>query len=356
MDAVYLFSPHSMSNLRGAMVPTSTLVPRMESMDNGRKWKIVGVWKKREVSKTADLNDDIQEEEEDEEEEETSSSVSSSSVSDEEEEEDDNDDESGREEAEVGLMDGIGDTKTKKKKQASGAKRNPLQPPRKAPPKNSNCIHDMDLDKGGMPPLNQSADDGTDLENVSPVRIEAWMAKVFHYPLDSDVTGEVKVLRKVFCILTVTPVRNFNLAEYMRHSIVEDTQGTIFPGMNQASSESMRKDRKDMLHRLLLGQMELCGFFNDSSKNMRGGIPNPLDALNMPGTDYYPANYLSVPMAYRRIQFFMHKHGYNHKKIYVEGFSDTVNKFTIADLRQVCQRRWIRPIPLQKSSNSSPWP
>jgi len=110
---------------------------------------------------------------------------------------------------------------------------------------------------------------------------------------------------------------------------------SFFIGMNQSSSESMRKDRKDMLHRLLLGQMELCGFFNDSSKNTRGGIPNPLDALNMPGTDYYPANYLSVPMAYRRIQFFMHKHGYNHKKIYVEGFSDTVNKFTIAHLRQV---------------------
>lgn len=215
------------------MVPTSTLVPRMESMDNGRKWKIVGVWKKREVSKTADMNDDIQEEEEDEEEEEETSSVSSSSVlSDEEDEDEDNGDESGREEAEVGLMGGIrsqNTKKTKEKKQASGPQR-PLQPPRNAPPKNTNCIHDMDLDRGGMPPLNQSADDGTDLENVSPVRIEAWMAKVFHYQLDSDVTGEVKVLRKVFCILTVTPVRNFNLAEYMRHSIVEDTQGTIFPG------------------------------------------------------------------------------------------------------------------------------
>ena len=201
----------------------------------------------------------------------------------------------------------------------------------------------MDLDKGGMPALTQSADDGTDLENVSPVRIEAWMTKVFHYPHDSDVTGENQVLRKVFCILTITPVRNFNLAEYLRHSMVENTQVTTYPGMNQTTSEMMRKDRKDMLHRLFLGQMELCGFFNDSVQNTRGGIPNPLDALNMPSTDYYPANYLSIPMAYRRIQFFMHKQGYDHKRIYVEGFSDTVSKFTISDLRQVCGYRkiWI---------------
>ncbi len=42
-------------------------------------------------------------------------------------------------------------------------------------------------------------------------------------------------------------------------------------------------------------------------------------------------------MVYRRIQYFMHKQGYNHKRIYVEGFSDTVSKFTIADLRKVSE-------------------
>ena len=104
--------------------------------------------------------------------------------------------------------------------------------------------------------------------------------------------------------------------------------------MSQQASETMRKDRKDMLHRLLLGQMELCGFFGGNGAS-RGGVPDPLDALNMPSTDYYPANYLSVPMAYRRIQAFMHKQGYDHKRIYVEGFSETVSRFTVSDLRQV---------------------
>lgn len=104
--------------------------------------------------------------------------------------------------------------------------------------------------------------------------------------------------------------------------------------MSQSASELMRKDKKDMLHRLLLGQMELCGFFARGSGD-RGGVPDPLDALNMPSTDYYPSNYLSIPMAYRRIQQVMRRQGYDHRRIYVEGFSDTVSMFTVSDLRQV---------------------
>lgn len=50
------------------------------------------------------------------------------------------------------------------------------------------------------------------------------MARVFHYAQDADRTGDTTVYRKMFCILTVTPVRNFNLAEYLRHTIVENTQ------------------------------------------------------------------------------------------------------------------------------------
>lgn len=106
-----------------------------------------------------------------------------------------------------------------------------------------------------------------------------------------------------------------------------------FPGISQQASENMRKDKKDMLHKLLLGQMEMCGFLDDVRSS--GNVPDPLNALNMTSTDYYPGNYLSVPMVYRRIQYFMHKHGYNHKRIYVEGFSDTVSLFTVADLRKV---------------------
>lgn len=75
LDAVYLFSPHSMSDLRGAMVPTASLIPRVETVDM-RRWKIVGVWKKRDVNGgvipdehdldlTSSSDDDDEEEEED---------------------------------------------------------------------------------------------------------------------------------------------------------------------------------------------------------------------------------------------------------------------------------------------------
>lgn len=241
------------------MVPTPMLIPRVESLD-GRKWKIVGVWKKRETVKEDSTNvpliapnppihpPRIDEDEEDDD------GYRNEYVDDEAEEEDDNDED----------MENM----------RSAFSRRDVPPP---PSQNNNPmadtrgrVHDIDIEKGGgMPPLDGDTEDGTDLENVPPVRIEAWMAKVFHYGHDSDVTGENKVFRKVFCILTVTPVRNFNLAEYLRHSIVENTQGTSYPGMSSNASESMRKDRKDMLHRLLLGQMDLCGYFNSPTSNAR---------------------------------------------------------------------------------------
>ena len=185
LDAVYLFSPHSMSNLRGAMVPTQTLVPRVESLDH-RKWKIVGVWKKKEVAQGIREDDDNRDTDN----------------------EDDDD----------------GDPMTQLRKNVRR-----MQNATRRGTSRGIGIHDLDLD-AGMPSLIGEAADGTDLENISPVRIEAWMAKVFHYGQDANITGDTVVLRKVFCILTVTPVRNFNLAEYLRHSIVENTQGTTFPG------------------------------------------------------------------------------------------------------------------------------
>lgn len=123
--------------------------------------------------------------------------------------------------------------------------------------------------------------------------------------------------------------------------------------MTQAASELMRKDKKDMLHRILLGQMELCNFFSSrgASGDGRGGVPDPLDSLNMPSTDYYPANYLSVPMAYRRIQQAMRRQGFNHKRIYVEGFSDTVSMFTVSDLRQV-RCIWVGLFTRQRASQT----
>ena len=303
LDAVFLFSPHSMLNLRGAVVPTRTLVPRIES--NDRKWKIVGMWRKRAPAIAAASDRD--------------------------------DPPSNNGGGMHGGMDEMRDFRNRLHNMPgniSGGSNAPNDRARRGTANGRGGIHEMDLDTV-MPALEGNAE-GMDLENIPPVRIETWMVKVFHYGSDSEATQDKTVYRKMFCILTVTPARNLNLAEYMRHSIVENTQGSMFPGMSQQASENMRKDKKDMLHRLLLGQMELCGFFaNNGNNSMRGGVPDPLDALNMPSTDYYPANYLSVPMAYRRIQYNMRRQGFDHKRIYVEGFSDTVSMFTVTDLQRV---------------------
>ena len=188
LDAVYLFSPHSMLNLRNAVVPTSTLMPRIEATDP-RRWKVVGVWKKRVVAR--DDNDD-----------------------DDDDDEDDDDADN--------LLSAMSRARGRGGRRGGGGGA-------------GGGIHDMDLDEG-MPMLDGRAE-GTDLENVSPVRIEAWMPRVFHYARDADRTGDTTVHRKMFCVLTVTPVRNLNLAEYMRHTVVENTQvnrlwsglGPIFP-------------------------------------------------------------------------------------------------------------------------------
>lgn len=222
LDATFLFSPHSMMNMRGAVVPTKHLVPRIESMDQ-RKWKVVGIWKKRSTSSVANA------------------SSSSSSSSDEDDDEDDDDD--------VGAQGGVSSSRrhiSRLRRRQSHHNNNPAS--------GRGGIHDMDLDEG-MPPLGGNSE-GNDLENIAPVRIEAWMVKVFHYGADANVTMDKTVMSKMFCILTVTPARNFNLAEYLRHSIVENTQGTLFPGMSQQASEIMRKDKKV----LLVAQLSVCAF------------------------------------------------------------------------------------------------
>lgn len=195
-----------MSNLRGAMVPTATLIPRVETTDM-RRWKIVGVWKKRDVTgmDPPDEDDDIR-------------ISSSSSSSEDESDEGEAAAARRREKAMRGL------------RRSGGGGGNPSR---------GNGIHEMDLGTG-MPPLSGSAE-GSDLENVSPVRIEAWMTKVFHYAQDSETTGDTTVMRKMFCILTITPVRNFNLAEYLRHSIVENSQ-VIYHALDGAGLKCERAD------------------------------------------------------------------------------------------------------------------
>lgn len=294
LDVVYLFSPHSMLNMRGAMVPTKMLMPRIDQAsekDRGGRWKIVGVLKKKKMSAH-------------------NSSSSPAAVLDAEAEEE------GR-----APEDDIDNFDDKHTEDLSGWR--------------DKVIHDINLEDGGIPPLGGDMD-AADLENICPVRIEAWMAKAFHYTQHSgDEEGDEAIASKVFCVVTVTPVRNMNLSEYLRTNVVENTQGNMFPGMTQVASESMRKDRKDMLHRILLEQMELCGFFaRNRHAEERYGIPDPLDALNMQGSDYYPGTYLCVPMTYKRIQNILKRQGVDTSRIYVEGFSDTINMVTGEDLLQ----------------------
>lgn len=327
LDVVYLFSPHSMLNLRGAVVPTTQLVPRLDGGGGGsgggggtmagKQWKVVGIWKKNEITKETDNIDKNNHNDNDD--------HDDHDVEEGDEDEDDDD-----EDENIMYM-GAGSNRN-----SSTGNRSVIN------------IHDMDLDSG-MPLLSGNAS-GMDLQNINPVTVEAWFPKVFHYDNDYEVTGDNSVHQKVFCVVTVTPSRNFNLAEYIRHTVVENTYGTFLPGMNQTASEEMRKERKDMLHRVLLGQMDLCGFLGGALSGSSGGgvassggggvgrnsskmeVPDPLDTLNMPSTDYYPGNYLSVPMVYKRIQCHVRKLGLDHSKIYIEGFSNTVGMFMARDL------------------------
>jgi hypothetical protein len=333
LDVTYLFSPHSMTNLRGAVVPTKTLVPRIDTTTDSRRWRVVGIWKKRDVDRAGrddSRNDDGGQ----------NPSLRGGGGGENSSDSDSEDDgEAGRHNRVMqnlrggrgGLGGGLG---------GGGVGRGLA----------SQNIHDMDL-HAPMPGLDGDAS-GTDLENVAPVRIEERMVKVLHYDRDADVTGDQTVHHTVFCVVTITPLRNVNLAEYLRHTIIENVHGVVYPGMSQVASEEMRRDRRNMLHRILLEQMDMCGAFAAADRPQ----PDPLDVLNMPSADYYPGNYLSVPMVYSRIQvrqtwaptrvflgnnspkrtqYTMHKRGYNHKRIYVEGFSDTVSLCMVPDLRHV---------------------
>lgn len=148
LDAVYLFSPHSMLNLRSAMVPTATLVPRIDSVDP-RRWKVVGVWKKRVVASSGDGDNDDDGG--------NNSSGDDGSIS------------SGDEDDEESIL-------------MSQMRRGNRRTARRDSQRNRGGIHDMDLD-AGMPMLGGRAE-GMDLENVSPVRYASQRA--FHPVLPSS--------------------------------------------------------------------------------------------------------------------------------------------------------------------------
>lgn len=161
--------------------------------------------------------------------------------------------------------------------------------------------------------------------------------KVLHYAPGEE--GKKEAIQvKLYCVTTITPVRNMNLAEFLRINIVENTQ--IQQQQGVAAAEAMRRDKKDMLHRLLLEQMENSGFFHRGSSRQQQqggggeGIPDPLDTLNMQGSDFYPGTYLCVPMVYKRIQHMLRSQGVDSNSIYVEGFSDTIFMVTGKDMLQ----------------------
>lgn len=157
-----------------------------------------------------------------------------------------------------------------------------------------------------------------DLENINPVRIELFFPRVFHYSPESDVTGDESVHQKVFCLVVVTPARNFSIAEYLRLYIVEGNTGV----QDIAT-------RKDILHEILLDQLGMCEHLRDPVVP----YPDPLDCLNMPSQDYFPGNYLSIQLAYRKIQGKLRRsYGIDHRRIYVEGFSDTIHLIKKKDL------------------------
>lgn len=175
LDAAYLFSPHAMLNLRGAMVPTRTLVPRIEANDPRGRWKVVGVWRKRRASQHPQQQQDQQEQQQspgqgpaagpNEGENPRpmpsaalmSSSSSSSSCSDDDD------------------VDAVVDPEAQERMRLMRSLRSRGHPEDRGSyaigGDAGGGIHDMDLDEG-MPMLAGEAAAGMDLENIAPVRIE----------------------------------------------------------------------------------------------------------------------------------------------------------------------------------------
>jgi hypothetical protein len=185
-----------MVNLRGSMVPTKHLVPKIDGItDSKNRWKIVGVCKKG-----------FHRSQEEDEEEEGNYFDDEASVVDGDEDDDDEPDE---EEKRRRLMDSIRASNHNNNRQLQN---------------NNSMIHDMDLDSG-MPPLSSSSTTmSINLENISPVRIEAWMTKVFHYE------------QVCVCVsLSLSPCTHANIRPNRTQISQETPQST---GSSSASSQS----------------------------------------------------------------------------------------------------------------------
>jgi hypothetical protein len=425
LNVVYLFSPTSITNMRGAVVPTARLTPKLEGMTSGgpggasshvagggggdlsKKWKVGGIWRHVQVQTDND-NNEVEDEGDGHDDghndghnalyDEDSTTADrrnhgrhgskSGSGSD--------DDDQGNTNGGTFSMSSLRNSAGGSNGIAAGSSRSGLanginnrQATNARQMGFSNtCIHDMQLNEG-LPALKkQSAGnelDGStdnqgliDLEKQAPVRLELFFPRVFYYdPHDTsslldgihqdsvggssgsgnsgsgsnsaDQNLSKKVLQKVFCMVVVTPARNFSLTEYVRLYIAENSS---------ANQESMH--RKEILQEILLDQIGLCdhlrkymyysttgtttGTTSLQSGSALGGMgsanmqKNPLDMLNMPSHDLFPGNYLCIQLAYRKIQSKLHRaYGIDHQRIFIEGFSQTVNLMRRKDLALVRQ-------------------
>ena len=322
MNAIYLFSPHAINNMKGAVVPTSNLTPKLESASGGggggsgtsndslsKRWKVSGIW--RHIVPSINSNQSGN-----------------------------NNNNNNRMDVDENLleedfsMDSI-------RIGSGGHANNPLNGGGASSSSlsraNNNdgnvCIHDMALDKG-LPSL--SGGERIDLEKIAPLRVELFFPRVYYYdPRGCELMmGEdrPKVLQKVFCLVAVTPARNFSLTEYARLYLVENAGNS-----HNQNDNHMMIHRRELLQEILLDQIGMCEhlrqymYFSSSSSDtnqqqQQQQQKNPLDMFNVPSHDLFPGNYLCVQMAYKKIQTrLFQSYGIDHSKIYVEGFSQSVN-------------------------------
>lgn len=363
LNTIYLFSPHAITNMRGAIVPTSMLTPKLESMvaggggDLSKKWKASGIWRHVVVNSGGQAKNAEQ--------------ISSNNGN-------ESDEDSG-----VGTSSGTGGLSMRglrsSRLQQTSSTSNGNQNRNRNGNQNGNdsmCIHDMDLSEGlpSLAPMSSTAGDaGMDLERLAPVRIELFFPRVYYYdPNDAAEhhlmgmdDSERKVHQKVFCMVVVTPARNFSLTEYVRLYIAEGNISSSSSGggggLGGATAADTLVHRRELLQEVLLDQIGMCEHLrrymyhsascttfvaegnqsDEQDSSMLSSamlLKNPLDVLNMPSHDLFPGNYLCIQMAYRKIQNRLHKsYGIDHHKIYVEGFSQTVNLLTKKDLQLVRQ-------------------
>lgn len=168
LDTIYAFSPHWFNNMRGSVVPTFEMVPRVDmGADGGRRWRVVGILKKKKPSTSSILSSvgrkKRKKRKDDDDDDEGEDLMEDGDADDSDDDDDDLDN--------YGQMDSRHHNNMRSDDDSDAAVEEEQETWKRE------LLHNIDLLNAGMPALSDGENAG-DLENVAPVRIEAWIVKV----------------------------------------------------------------------------------------------------------------------------------------------------------------------------------